>query len=152
MVDIHEEFTEIFNTLHNLKETMSTLNKKIKILEKHTQKQQKKIIKIQQKQKREKKKPSGFATPTPISNSLRNFLDKPYGTQVARTEVTKYIVQYIKDHDLQNKENRKLINPDTKLMSLLELNPKDTLNYFNLQSFMNKHFIKNHHKNESYMS
>ena len=152
MVDIHEEFTEIFNTLHNLKETMSTLNKKIKILEKHTQKQQKKIIKIQQKQKREKKKPSGFATPTPISNSLCNFLDKPYGTQVARTEVTKYIVQYIKDHDLQNKENRKLINPDTKLMSLLELNPKDTLNYFNLQSFMNKHFIKNHHKNESYKS
>ena len=106
-----EEFTEIFDILQNLKETMSTLNKKIKTLEKQTQKQQKQFIKIQQKQKREKKKPSGFATPTPISKSLCNFLDKPYGTQVARTDVTKYIVQYIKDNDLQNKKNRKLINP-----------------------------------------
>ena len=149
MADLQEEFTEIFDTLQNLKETMSTLNKKIKILEKHTQKQQKQFLRMQQKQKREKKKPSGFATPTPISKSLCNFLDKPYGTQVARTEVTKYIVQYIKDHNLQNKENRKLINPDTKLRSLLEIKPKDTLNYFNLQSFMNKHFIKNQHKKQS---
>jgi len=50
-----EEFTEIFDILQNLKETMSTLNKKIKTLEKQTQKQQKQFIKIQQKQKREKK-------------------------------------------------------------------------------------------------
>ena len=143
MKDLQDEFTDIYDTLRTLKETMSSLNKKLKLLEKRTQRQQKLYLKSQSKQKRVIKKPSGFATPTPISESLCKFLDKPCGTQVARTEVTKYIVQYIKDNNLQNKENRKLIDPDSKLRSLLDIKPKDKLNYFNLQSFMNKHFIKN---------
>ena len=43
-----------------------------------------------------KKEPSGFAKPTLISNELCDFLSKPNGTEMARTEVTKYLTQYIK--------------------------------------------------------
>ena len=99
MKDLQDEFTDIYDTLRTLKETMNGLNKKLKLLEKRTQRQQKLYLKTQSKQKKVIKKPSGFATPTTISESLCKFLDKPCGTQVARTEVTKYIGQYIKDNN-----------------------------------------------------
>ena len=60
----------------------------------------------------------------------------------ARTEVTRYIIEYIKKEELQNKEDRRKIMPDMKLMKLLEIPEKEELTYFNLQKYMNKHFVK----------
>ena len=59
---------------------------------------------------------------------------------MARTEVTQQLIQYIKDNNLQNNENRKIIKPDEKLTALLNIDNELELTYFNLQSFMNKHF------------
>ena len=68
-------------------------------------------------------------------------MDKPSGSEVARTEVTQFIISYIKTNDLQWKENRKIIKPDKALKSLLG-NGNDEVTYFNLQRYMNKHFLK----------
>jgi chromatin remodeling complex protein RSC6 len=65
----------------------------------------------------------------------------PEGTKLARTEVTKYIIQYIKDNNLPDKTNAKVIKPDVKLKSLLNTKDNDEVTYFNLQKYMNKHFI-----------
>ena len=62
------------------------------------------------------------------------------GTQKARTEVTKFLTQYIKEHDLQNSKNRRNINPDKELTALLHLDQSDSLTYFNLQKFLKVHF------------
>ena len=43
-------------------------------------------------------------------------MDKPEGTKMARTEVTKYVIQYIKDNNLPQ---GKVIKPDKKLEGLL---------------------------------
>ena len=67
---------------------------------------------------------------------------KPKGTKVARTEVTQYIIEYIRQHDLQMTGNRKYINPDGALKSLLAVEPNEQVTYFNLQRFMNRHFVK----------
>jgi chromatin remodeling complex protein RSC6 len=67
-------------------------------------------------------------------------MNKPNGTELARTEVTQYLINYIKDNNLQNEENKKCIKADNKLYKLLDLNENETLTYFNLQSYMNKHF------------
>ena len=72
-------------------------------------------------------------------------MDKPNGSEVARTEVTQFIISYIKNNDLQWKENRKIIKPDEALKSLLG-NGNDEVTYFNLQRYMNKHFLKNKSK------
>ena len=111
-------------------------------LEKKANKKFKNYIKQNKKLKnRGNKQPSGFAKPTKISNELCNFLNKPDGTEMARTEVTQQLIKYIKEQNLQNNENKKIIQPDEKLTALLDINSKDTeLTYFNLQSFMNKHF------------
>ncbi len=60
---------------------------------------------------------------------------------VARTDVTKYLIDYIKKENLQNKDNKKQIIPDVKLKKLLVIKDNDELTYFNIQKFMNKHFI-----------
>ena len=68
-------------------------------------------------------------------------MNKEAGTLVARTEVTQYLIKYIKENSLQNKENKRIIKPDDKLMDLLE-SGENEITYFNLQKYMNKHFIK----------
>ena len=55
--------------------------------------------------KRKPRKPSGFAKPTYLSPELCTFLNVEKGTELARTEVTKRILQYVKDNNLQNQSN-----------------------------------------------
>ena len=86
--------------------------------------------------------PSGFAKPTLISDELCSFLGKPVGTEMARTEVTKSITAYIKEHSLQHAENKRRIMPDTALASLLNVDDSVELTYFNLQKYMKVHFPK----------
>jgi hypothetical protein len=86
--------------------------------------------------------PSGFLKPTLISNELAEFLGKSAGTEMARTKVSKEINTYIKENGLQDTENDRKINPDEKLRKLLGLTNEDELTYFNLQKYLNPHFIK----------
>lgn len=88
------------------------------------------------------RQPSGFVRPTLISNELAVFLGKPLGTEMARTEVSREINQYIRQNGLQDKENGRNINPDAKLSALLKLKEGDMLSYFNLQKYMKHHFVK----------
>ena len=85
---------------------------------------------------------SGFARPTEISDALAKFLGEKKGTLLARTDVTKRITTYIKNHDLQNPENKRQINADAPLRKLLGLSSADVLTFFNLQKFMKVHFLK----------
>ena len=86
--------------------------------------------------------PSGFVKPTRISDELAHFLEKPSGSEMARTEVTRDINKYIRTHNLQDKDNGRKINPDPKLATLLKITGGEELTYFNLQRFMSPHFAK----------
>ena len=105
-------------------------------------------LKVAQKQSSKRKRkagsraPSGFVKPTRISDELATFLAKPAGTEMARTEVTRDINKYIREHNLQDKANGRQINPDSKLASLLKVAKTDVLTYFNLQRYMSPHFAK----------
>jgi len=94
------------------------------------------------KRKASTRSPSGFVKPTRISDELASFLSKPSGTEMARTDVTRDINKYIREHGLQDKENGRKINPDSKLSSLLKVGKEETLTYFNLQRYMSPHFAK----------
>ncbi len=91
---------------------------------------------------RPKRPPSGFAKPALISNELCSFLGVESGTEMARTEVTKHLTTYIKEHNLQDQENKRKILPDSALQKLLNVTPSDEVTYFNLQKFMKVHFPK----------
>ena len=139
--DTVDKLENIFDTLCTLKQSMSSLQTQIKFLEKGIVKE----LKVVQKQKRKKivRAPSGFAKPSLISNELSSFMGLGENTMIARTEVTKFIINYIKENELQKKEDRRYIIPDSKLKKLLYITEDSPeLSYFNIQKFMNHHFIK----------
>ena len=140
---LHEQFVEVLNTLSSFKSQIGMLTSQVKLLEKNVKKQMKQLEREAKKNRNKgNRKASGFAVPTKISKDLCKFMGHPEGTELARTEVTKYIIQYIKDNKLPDNLNKKLIKPDKQLKNLLQTNDKEEVTYFNIQKFMNKHFVK----------
>jgi len=144
MEDINDSFSSLLTTISSLKIQLTGLQNQIKSVERIAKK---KINQLDRKNKKNKnkgnKQPSGFANPTKISKKLCKFMDLPDGSERARTVVTKYIIKYIKDNKLEDPKNAKIIKPNNKLQTLLEVSQnEDPLTYFNIQRYMNKHFLK----------
>ena len=144
MSSMTEGFTEFLSKLQALTTQIASLKTEFRSLEKRSVRELKAAQKANAKRKRKStnRAPSGFVKPTLISNELAGFLNKPVGTEMARTEVTREINGYIREHNLQDKENGRKINPDKKLASLLKIKSGDELTYFNLQRYMSPHFAK----------
>ena len=141
---LHSQFTEFLAKLQQVSGQFSSLKTEFRTLEKRWTRELKLAQKASAKKKRKagNRQPSGFVKPTLISSELAVFLNKPEGSEMARTEVTRDINKYIRAHDLQDKDNGRKINPDVALTSLLKLKKSDELTYFNLQRYMKPHFIK----------
>lgn len=140
---IDTQFSSVLNTLSQFKTQVTSLALQLKSLEKTVKKEIKQNKReISKKQTKGSRKPSGFAEAAPISKDLCEFLGKDYGTSVARTEVTKFVCNYIRQNSLTNDENKRVIKPDDKLKSLLGTDDDTVITYFNIQRFMNRHFIK----------
>ena len=140
--NVTEQFASLLASLSALKSNIRGLEAQVKSVEKNVRKQIRQLERESKKNKNKgNRKASGFAVPTKISKDLCKFMGKPEGFQMARTEVTKYIIHYIKSNNLPDKENKKKINPDTALKSLLDIKPSEEVTYFNLQRYMNKHFV-----------
>jgi chromatin remodeling complex protein RSC6 len=141
---IAAQSTEFLSKLNQLTSIIASLKTEYKSLEKKWSRE----LKAAQKSGSKKRKrvgnraPSGFVKPTRISDELASFLGKDKGTEMARTDVTREINMYIRSHNLQDKDNGRKINPDSKLKDLLKLKGDDELTYFNLQRFMSPHFQK----------
>ncbi len=138
---ILNQFETIIDSLSIFRNQINLLQSQLRNLEKSVKKEVKSLKKAAVKNKNKgNRKPSGFANPTKVSKELCEFMNKQEGSQIARTEVTKAIISYIKNNNLQNKTNKKIISPDEKLKFLLGIKEEEELTYFNLQKYMNKHF------------
>jgi chromatin remodeling complex protein RSC6 len=142
--DLAAQSTEFLAKLSQLSTLLASLKVEYRTLEKRWVRELKTAQKTQAKRKRKSgnRAPSGFVKPTKISDELAKFLEKPVGSEMARTDVTREINTYIRKHNLQDKENGRKINPDAKLQTLLKLKKTDELTYFNLQRYMSPHFSK----------
>lgn len=80
-----------------------------------------------------------FQIPKPITDELGLFLGKGKNATASRSEVTKFISAYVKQKGLGDKHN---IKADAPLMKLLGITAADQLTYFNLQKYLNKHYVK----------
>lgn len=138
------QFSDFMAKLQAVSASMSSLRTEFRSIERQVTRELKAAAKVTAKRKRKtgNRAPSGFVKPTLISNELAGFLGKPEGTEMARTEVTREINAYIRQHKLQDKENGRKIIADKKLTGLLKLKKGDELTYFNLQKYMSPHFAK----------
>ena len=138
------QFSDFMAKLQAVSASMSSLRTEFRGIERQVTRELKAAAKVTAKRKRKtgNRAPSGFVKPTLISNELAGFLGKPEGTEMARTEVTREINSYIREHKLQDKDNGRKIIADKKLTGLLKLKKGDELTYFNLQKYMSPHFAK----------
>lgn len=145
-VRLETEVKTLTSRLLTIRESVSELISEGKRLEKKVAKLQKQADKRRRRKattEGEDGKParvSIFQIPTNISPALCSFMGLPAGSQVSRSNVTKFITNYVRENELKNKHK---INPDAKLQALLNLKPTDEqLSYFNLQRYLNVHYIK----------
>ena len=155
--NIAASFNTINDTITLFKMQLNSLQQQVKTLEKSVNKELKGIKKVAEKAEKAKPKkpraPSGFAKPTKVTKELCDFMNRPEGSEIARTEVTKILSEYIKTNKLQeqNENSKNKIVPDDKLRSLLGISTEESTNltFFNIQKYMNKHFISSKNQNQS---
>lgn len=144
-VRLETEVKNVTTRLLALREALSELVTESKRLEKKAAR----VQKLADKRRRRKAVTEGeegkparisiFQIPTNISPALCAFMGRAAGSQESRSNVTKFITTYVKEQNLKNKHD---INPDAKLRALLNVKDSDKLTYFNLQKFLNVHYIK----------
>jgi len=142
---LEEDIKTVTSNLTTMRETVATLLGQIKRLEKRVHREikdarkRKRRVKTDENGVEVKRAPSIFERPTPISNDLCHFLGKTNGSMMSRSEVTKAVNTYVKEKNLKNKHD---IKPDAALKKLLGVPEGEQLTYFNLQRYLNKHYLK----------
>jgi len=124
----------------NLAGLIKDIQSSLKPVLKEHDKLRKIVERIQKKRDNARKSPSGFAKPNKISDELCDFIGVPHGTEKSRTDITRYINAYVKEHNLNKPTNRRIILPDEKLKKILKINNDEDVTFFVLQRLISHHF------------
>ena len=136
-----DSFSELATLLANLLSQVKEAQAKLKAVTKENDKLRKVVDKAEKKKAKARNSANGFAKPTQISNDMCEFLGVAKDTAMSRTDVTRRITAYIREHNLQKPENKRLINPDAKLKKILNPAPNEDVTYFNIQRLIKGHFV-----------
>ena len=142
---LDDDLKAVASNLNSLRETAATLLGQVKKLEKRVHREMKdarkrrRRVKVDENGVEVKRAPSIFERPTQVTAELLTFLGRPAATLMSRSEVTKAVNEYVKAHGLKNKHD---IKPDAPLRKLLAIGESEPLTYFNLQRYLNRHYVK----------
>ena len=140
-LELKKDDVDIVDIINNMEKKLVTqqddikkMIKTVKTIRKEYNKQVKvfnREIKLASKKKKDKdapkREPTGFNKPSTISKELANFLNVDEKILIARTEVTKRITTYIRENDLRDKNNKRIILPNKKLQGLFTKLDNDTI-------------------------
>lgn len=125
---------------------LKTLNKDIKQLHNDVLR----VTKFKRNGDRKTSSSSGFLKPVNISAELAKFTSWDANKAYSRTQVTKFICEYIKNKELYDKNDKRNIICDAALKNLLKYDPSNPpkdekgkvipLTYFRLQQYLKSHF------------
>jgi hypothetical protein len=146
VASVQDDVKAMLTQANTVRETVGALVAELKRLEKRVARLQKDADKRRRRSKKpvegeevKPRKPSIFELPTALSNDLCSFLGVASGSKESRSNVTKAITTYVKVHELKDKHT---IKPDAKLTALLGVKDGEVLTYFNLQRYLNHHYLK----------
>lgn len=149
---VETEFNELISSLeeeiNKLRSTsakskgvkfLRTINKRVKALRNHALR-----VSKQRQTTRRNNTNSGFLKPVQISKDLAKFTGWEQTQLRSRVDVTKFICDYIRDHNLQDPTDKRNIrvDQDQNLKKLLKFDGKDgkPLTYYSLQTYLKSHF------------
>lgn len=142
---VDEDLKCLTTSLTSLRELATNLLGQVKRLDRRVHREikdarkRKRRTKVEEGPDAKPRTPSIFERPVQVTEELCTFLAKPKGTLMSRSEVTKGVNNYVKEHNLKNKHD---IKPDAPLKKLLAIPDGDLLTYFNLQRYLNRHYVK----------
>ena len=128
--DAHEKIKE-------LTEGLRTLNYIVKEADKAHRRELREMKKSKKRNKNNESRPSGFNKPNPVPVE---FHEQPWGcesdVELPRTLLTKMVYEYIKDHNCQDPQDKRVIIPDETLRKLFHLGKEDVLRFETFQTYM----------------
>ena len=143
---LDDDLKSVLTSLTSLRETVSSMITEVKRLDKRVHREikdarrrKRRVAAVSENGEPVKRRLTIFEIPTKVSDELCRFLGHPAGTLISRSNVTKQLNTYVKEKNLKNKHN---IQPDAPLRKLLQVPESEQLTYFNLQKYLNKHYIK----------
>lgn len=79
-----------------------------------------------------------FASPVLISDTLADVLGKEHGSYISLVNITKALCIYIKLHNLQDQNNKRIVHPDNLLSNIFG---NSSLSYLEMQAKLRQHLI-----------
>lgn len=140
--DVPSPLTDLAAKIALLASAAKDAQNALKVLTKEYERMKKLVDKTERKRANARTQPSGFAKPTKISDEMCDFLGVAHGTEMSRTEVTRAINAYVKQHNLNNPGNKRIIIPDAKLKKILGVTGNEEVSFFVLQRYIKNHFLK----------
>ncbi|KAE8663756.1 hypothetical protein F3Y22_tig00112910pilonHSYRG00014 [Hibiscus syriacus] len=80
--------------------------------------------------------PRGITKPRSVTPDMQAFVGVP---EIPRTQALKLIWAYIKEHNLQDPDNKKMINCDEKLKKIF--GGKDRIGFLEIAGLISPHFL-----------
>ena len=134
------KFNALRVSLNELAPEMKKMEKQVARLEKKAERRRRRKTGAVGADGEKKPNPTTvFTKPVEITKELCVFLGLAAGTQVSRSDVTRGVMKYAKDHKLTDKQT---IKPDATLRKLLGLTEQDNLTILNLQKYLKGHYVK----------
>lgn len=84
---------------------------------------------------------SGLEKVMLITKEFADFAGWDVNVPVSRVQITRFLCSYIKDHELQNKDNKKEILLDSELANILKVEDR-SITYPHIQKHISKLFAK----------
>lgn len=146
-----EKLTKTLATVSGMIASLKSVESELKAFKVAYSKEQKKYNKAP------KRKTSsgnhGILEESKITPELAAFLNVDKDTSIRRPQVTKAIGNYVRENNLANPDNKRIFKTDDNLKKILgeprflieKKNPAlgEGFSYFNLQSYLKPHFVKN---------
>lgn len=143
-VTLADEIKALHDQLTTIREAASSALSALKRIQKKASQDIKEAGKKKRRSRSENadgepRKPSNFEIPIPITDELSLFLGGGKNNKMSRSQVTKAVNKYLNEKGLRTKHS---INPDAALIKLLGVDKTTELTLFNIQTYLNRHYIK----------
>lgn len=91
---------------------------------------------------RQKAANNGFNRKISITPDFASFLGIDKSEKISRSDGTRRVSAYIKENNLNDPNNGRVIIPNDRLRKLLNIDLNEELTFLNIQKYLSKHYLK----------